>query len=436
MENLNNNGNSKEEVFNSDMCQNYYCKQEKTEHDISFDNKSEDTKFVSYKATPKTQNGLVVFVIMLSVVAIISILSIFLSIFISEDENQGTIGSTTDTTTTNNTSATTRPYDENRPELILSDIPNGDSYNAVEVAEKVTPSMVSLLVYQNGSLSSTGSGVIMTDDGYILTCAHVVNNAGDSMHYRVRLSDNREYDAQVVGYDDKTDIGVLKIEADGLKPAEFVSSEHLKSGQDILAIGSPGGFEFAGSVTNGIISSPNRYIVKGDISKFRVIQHTAAINPGNSGGALVNMYGQVIGINSAKMVATDYEGMGFATSVSYAKTVIDDIIQYGTVVRRGRLGVEYLQFDHLSDYGHIVSENNLPPSSLAIVSIDKSSDLANYDVRNNDLLIGVNGKEMTSIDVLLDVVYSSIVGHSVSLEFFRPDTKEIFEVTCKFISEN
>lgn len=398
---------------------------------------SEDTQFVQYPCAPKTKIGLIVFVFMLVFVAFISALSILLSLFADNENTQDTIGSaTTATTTQNSVTTTTRPYDENRPELTLLGLPTTDSYTATEVAEKIAPSMVSLLVYQNGALTSTGSGVIMTEDGYIITCAHIVNKAVDSLYYRVRLYNNTEYDAQVIGYDDKTDIAVVKIDANGLKAAEFASSENLKSGQDILAVGSPGGLEFAGSITDGIISSPNRYITKGDVSKFKVIQHTAAINPGNSGGALVNMYGQVVGINSAKMVAVGYEGMGFATSVSYAKTVIDDIIQYGAVVRRGKLGVEYLQFDHSSEYANVVRDNNLPSASIVVESIDESSDLFNSRAQKGDFLIGVNGQELTILDMLFDAVYSSVVGDTISLKFFRPDTKEIFEVTCKFISEN
>jgi len=413
--------------------QNYYCKPK-----TDFAGNSEEIKFDKYPKPPKTLNGFIVFVSMLGFVVFISVLSIILTLFGVGADNTDAIGSTNSTTTSpnNSTSVITRPYDENRPELTLADVPETEAYTATQVAQKVAPSIVSLLVYQNGVLTSTGSGVVMTADGYIITCAHIVNEMGDSLYYRVRLYDNTEYDAQVIGYDDKTDIAVVKVNANGLTPAEFTSSESLRSGQDILAVGSPGGLEFAGSITDGIISSPNRYITKGEVSNFKVIQHTAAINPGNSGGALVNMYGQVVGINSSKMVATDYEGMGFATSVSYAKPVIDDIIQYGTVVRRGRLGVEYLQFDHLSEYATVVSENNLPTASIVVLNIEEYSDLTNYDVREGDFLIGVNGKDLTSLDIFFDVVYSSLKGDSITLKFFRPDTKQIFEVTCRFIGEN
>lgn len=420
---------------NTIETQNCYYKQSQVSSNLS-----EDIKFVQYPRTPKTKNGLIVFIIFLSILAFISFISILSALFVNVEDAQDAINSTTvdsatpTTTTKSSAVTTTRPYDQNRPELIISGTPEREAYTAVEVAEKISPSMVSLLVYQNGVLISTGSGVVMTDDGYIITCAHIVNKSGDSLYYRVKLYNNTEYDAQVIGYDDKTDIAVVKIEANGLKPAEFASSENLKSGQDILAIGSPGGLEFAGSITDGIISSPNRYITKEGVSNFRVIQHTAAINPGNSGGALVNMYGQVVGINSAKMMSVEYEGMGFATSISYAKIVIDDIIQYGTVVRRGRLAIEYLQFDYTSDYAIVVRDNSLPSASIVVENIYEASDLFNSKVQKGDFLIGVNGQELTNLDILFDAVYSAVVGDTITLEFFRPDTKEAFEVTCKFVS--
>lgn len=426
------------EELNKDVAsqQSHYCRQsDDTGH--TADNQSTDVKFTKYPNPPKTFNGLVVYIIILCVILFIAIYSIVSLLIIGNMDEQWTSGSAgTTTTTTQNSTATTRPYDENRPVLDLSGSPSNGEYSAVDAAQKIAPSIVSMLVYQNGYLKSTGSGVIMTEDGYIITCAHIVNKNGDSMHYRVRLYDNTEYDAQVIGYDDKTDIAVIKIDVNGLVPAEFASSDSLKSGQDILAVGSPGGLDFAGSITDGIISSPNRYISKGNVSNFRVIQHTAAINPGNSGGALINMYGQVVGINSAKIMATDYEGMGFAVSISYVKPFIDDIIQYGSVVRRGMIGVDYEQIDYLSKYASVVSENKLPPATIVITSIYKSSDLNNYNVKTGDLLIGINGKKLTSIDILFDIVYESSVGETVTLELFRPETKEIFEVTCKFVAES
>lgn len=427
------------EELNKDVAsqQSYYCRQS-DDAGYAADNQSSDIKFTKYPKPPKTFNGFVVYIILLSVVLFIAIYSIVSLLIIGNIDEQGTIGSagTTTTTTQNSTTITTRPYDENRPELDLSDSPSANQYSAVEAADKIAPSIVSMLVYQNGHLVSTGSGVIMTEDGYIITCAHIVNKNSDSLHYRIRLYDYTEYDAQVIGYDDKTDIAVVKIEASGLIPAEFASSDTLKSGQEILAVGSPGGLEFAGSITDGIISSPNRYISKGNISNFRVIQHTAAINPGNSGGALINMYGQVVGINSAKIMATDYEGMGFAVSISYVKPFIDDIIQYGIVVRRGMIGVDYEQIDYLSEYAPIVSENNLPSATIVITSIYKSSNLNNYNVKTGDFLIGINGKKLNSLDILFDIVYESSVGETVTLEFFRPETKEFFEVTCEFVAES
>ncbi|MBR5272997.1 MAG: trypsin-like peptidase domain-containing protein [Clostridia bacterium] len=368
---------------------------------------------------------------MLAIIGLISVLSIVMMLF----EGGVTGADITATTTTRPVTPTTRPYDENRPQIVISGMATGDGYTAEEIVERLTPSIVSVIVYRNGQIYALGSGVIMTEDGYILTCAHLINNESDSVYYRVRLSNNMEYDAQIIGYDNKTDIGVVKINLSGLRPAEFADSSYLKSGQDIWAIGTSVGFEFVYSITDGIISSPNRYITNGENSDFRVIQHTAVINSENFGGALVNKYGQVVGINSVKTTSNEYEGMEFAVSVSNAKNVIDDIIQYGTVVRRARLGISYLQFEPLSEYGNIVAENNLPSSSVLIIEISAKSDLANYDVREGDLLIGINGKDLVAMELMYDAFNSSVAGDKITLEFFRCETKETFEVTCYLISE-
>ncbi len=422
---FNNNEEFLFKIDNAPVKQNQYVDQESTLNEIS----AESIMFSSYRKPPKTQNGLLVFVIMLAVVALISIVSI-VSIFVDIPDDETT------KTTSGQITQTTRPYDENRPQLVISGVANGEGYSAVEIAERLSPSIVTVLVYHDGMLNYSGSGVIMTSDGYIITCAHIINETGALTTYRVRLSNNVEYNAQVIGYDDVTDIGVIKIEAEGLQPAEFADSAYLKSGQDIWAVGTQGNSGFSYSITDGIISSPNQYITVGNGSEYRVIQHTATVNYGYSGGALVNEYGQVVGIVSSRMSVYNYEGVGFAVSVSYAKNAIDDIIQYGIVVRRALLGISYLEFDSVSEYGDIVSENNLPPASVLIMEISEKSDLANYDVREGDLLIGVNGEKLDRIELMNDAVTSAVAGDKITLEFFRPETKETFEITCKLTSEN
>ncbi len=228
-----------------------------------------------------------------------------------------------------------------------------------EAAKKVIPSVVSVLNYQKieqqnylgGGFyrednsqqqedsteeqeSSEGSGIIATTDGYIITNAHVVDGA-DSLY--VVLSDGKKYAAELVGSDTVTDLAVLKIDATGLTAAEFGSSEDLQIGDQVLAIGNPGGL--GSSTTVGYVSALNRAITSEDGYTMNCIQTDAAINPGNSGGALVNLYGQVVGINSSKIAATEYEGLGFAIPMDTAQSVINSLKQYGYVKDRAVLGI-------------------------------------------------------------------------------------------------
>lgn len=229
-----------------------------------------------------------------------------------------------------------------------------------EAANKVIPSVVSVLNYQkvnqqsylgggfyrDGSdqgdenntaeeqESSEGSGIIATQDGYIITNAHVVDGA-DSLY--VVLYDGTKYAAELVGSDTVTDLAVLKIDATGLTAAEFGSSDDLQIGDQVLAIGNPGGL--GSSTTVGYISALNRAITSEDGYTMNCIQTDAAINPGNSGGALVNLYGQVVGINSSKIAATEYEGLGFAIPMDTAQSVINSLKEYGYVKDRAVLGI-------------------------------------------------------------------------------------------------
>ena len=191
------------------------------------------------------------------------------------------------------------------------------------VAKKVTPSVVgirtttSVTNFFGGSSESTGegSGVVYSSDGYIITNYHVVsgaisNKSGSKIEVFVDSLDSDSYEASAVGYNINTDLAVLKINASGLTAAEFADSSDLKVGQYVITVGNPGGLEFMDSVTYGVISGLNR-VVSSD-SDVKLIQTDAAINPGNSGGALVNVKGQLVGINSSKIVSEEFEGMGFA----------------------------------------------------------------------------------------------------------------------------
>lgn len=228
---------------------------------------------------------------------------------------------------------------------------SGGELTITQRAEKVMPSAVGIVAYIQSSQSifggeqSQGSGIILSEDGYIVTNQHVIDGATS---VKVVLNDGSEYNASVVGEDEKTDLAVLKIEATGLTPAEFGNSDQMQIGEQVIAVGNPGGLELAGSVTVGYVSAVNRPITTSNGGTIDCIQTDAAINPGNSGGALVNTYGQVIGINSQKIAATEYEGIGFAISINEAQPIINDLIQYGYVRGRVVMGITMQMIDQIS----------------------------------------------------------------------------------------
>lgn len=277
----------------------------------------------------------------------------------------------------------------------------------------------------NNSLVGEGSGIIMGEDSskkytYIVTCAHVISSVKTS-GYTMTVTDyeGNNYDGILVGYDSKTDVGVVKIAKTGLTAAEFGDSTSLKKGQTVYAIGNPGGSEFFGSFTKGMVSAIDRPISSESGYEMKCIQHTTPINSGNSGGALMNEYGQVIGINSSKIVSTGYEGMAFAIPISDAKTIIDDIISNGYVTDRPKLGISYAAAEKYQQYAMVVKLKNLPSGSLVIASISTDSSLANSNAKVGDLITAVNGEKLDTADVLLDKIENGKVGDKLKLELCR-----------------
>ena len=339
--------------------------------------------------------------------------------------------------------------ESNLPGININDIPEGSdpvaadgSLTTRQIAAKVQPSVVGVVVYTNsmgnmfygnGSaiVTQEGSGIIMSSDGYIITNAHVVSGATGM---KVVLYNGEEYDARLVGSDDSTDLAVIKIEANNLTPAEFGDSNQLEVGEDVVAIGNPGGLELASSVTKGIISGVNRPIKNSDGGyTMNCIQTDAAINPGNSGGALVNEYGQVVGINSSKIASTEYEGLGFAIPISEAKPIIDDLIANGRVTGRVKLGITTnLVIDEtLARYNNV-------PTGIMVASTDVGSDIANKGVIAGDIISKIDGNSITSLGDLRDYLKKFKPGDKVTLTVFRrtsgkPDTT--FEVTIALMED-
>ena len=313
----------------------------------------------------------------------------------------------------------------------------GDLLTPAQVAAKVRPSIVSVVTVDNVSYMSSnsgeGSGIILRSDGYIVTNSHVI---GDSSKYDVSVitSDGQSYDAKVVGYDVKSDLAVLKINATGLPECELGDSSQLVLGDYVMAIGNPGGRQFAGSVTLGIVSGVDRIIDTENTestSAMRYIQTDAAINPGNSGGALVNMYGLVIGINTSKIAASGYEGMGFAIPSVKVKEIVTDLINYGYVEGRVKLGITCVTIS--SAY-----ESQGIPAGLQIYDINSDSDM-NGKVQKYDIITHCDGKRITELSALQDIMVTKKPGDTIRLTIYRPATttsaSQEFEIDVRLLKD-
>ena len=362
------------------------------------------------------------------------ILSIFIGVTVTKNEDSQIDDPVYESTITD---------DNSKEEVFIGDVDttkpsDNENSNAIAVADKVRPSVVGVMTYSNGKLAGEGSGILWGEDKkngytYVTTCAHVIT--GSNLTYSVLLLDGKTYEAEMVATDTRTDIGVLKIKAKGLPLAKIGDSSSLKIGETIYAIGNPGGNEYFGSITDGIIASIDRSI--SSTYKMTVIQHNAAINPGNSGGALVNSAGQVIGINSSKIAATDFEGMGFAVPTSTAVSVVNNLINHGYVPNRPELGIQYASINQYQLYSMVVSIKELPKESIIIAGMSKDSSLAKTDAQVGDLIIAVNGKDMDDTSVLLDLIENGKVGDKLKLTLCRIDQNtyktKTFDVTVKLI---
>ena len=338
---------------------------------------------------------------------------------------------------------------EVKAEIPFADTKTEDIYEseASVIYKNTCETNVGVIVYSRNqsTIASEGSGVVLPTvisgeskgKTYIVTCAHVLET---SSAYKTVVTTNSgdQYDATIVGVDRKTDIGVLSIDATGLKAAEFAPSSSVSVGDTVYALGNPGGSTFFGSFTNGMISAIGRPVNSPVGYEVSCIQHTAAINPGNSGGALLNSAGQVIGINSSKIASTEYEGMGFAVPSETVKEIVENIIAHGYVTGRAVLGITFFPSTYSQVHSAIVQTHDLPSGSLIINSISPNSDLVNKDVKEGDLVIGFNGKDLEDYNELLEFVENGSVGDELTLKICRIDQNykiSTFEITVKLVED-
>lgn len=310
--------------------------------------------------------------------------------------------------------------------LTLNDRPEADQQILAEdgkltipqQAQKVKPSVVGVVNYQQSSSNlyataeSQGSGIIMSEDGYIITNAHVVENA---LGLKVVLNDGTEYAAQIIGMDTKTDLAVIKIEATGLPSAEFGNSDQVQVGEQVIAVGNPTGLQLGGTVTVGYVSALNR-LVSTSSGSLECIQTDAAINPGNSGGALANEYGQIIGINSAKIAGEDIEGLGFAISINEAQPIIDDLINYGYVKGRVKIGITVQDMDRF-----MALYSNMP-QGVIVQGIERNTPAASSGLVPGDVIIAVDGQTITGTNDLSSILETKSPGDVIVLTVYRRTT--------------
>lgn len=309
------------------------------------------------------------------------------------------------------------------------------SDTAIYAANKVLPSMVSISVeYQVSYMGRTqtatgsGSGVIISEDGYILTNNHVISSADSSSFYQVTdatsltvkiYGDEQEYSAKIVGTDSQTDLAVLKIDKTGLIPAEFGDSNSVLVGEFVLAIGNPYGLDY--SVTAGIVSALNREMTV-DNTTYNVIQADCAINSGNSGGALVNSKGQVIGITTLKLAGNGIEGVSFAIPINDTIDIYNGLIQNGKI-SRPFLGISGINIDEAT-----AIRNNLT-KGIYVDSVIAGSCAEKAGIQAGDVITKFDGQTVETMDSLNEIKNTKKVGDTVDITFYRKNNEKNVTLT-------
>ena len=281
-----------------------------------------------------------------------------------------------------------------------------------DIYEKCIPSTVSILCTLSRG-SATGSGVVLSQDGYVITNYHVVEGASA---ISVLFTDGRQLSARMVGGDKLSDLAVLQVDAQDLIPAEFGNSDSLRVGDTVVAIGDPLGVELRGTMTDGIVSAINRNLTT-DGRTLTLIQTNAALNAGNSGGPLINCYGQVIGINTMKI--GDYvnsggvEGLGFAIPSTTVKLIIDQLLSQGYVSGRPELGIQGVDIPELYQYYYRM------PEGVYVNGVASGSDAEAKGIEVKDIILAIDGERVTSVEDIETVLYNYQPGDTVTVIVYR-----------------
>ena len=285
-----------------------------------------------------------------------------------------------------------------------------DEMTAAQVYKQVNPSIVGICVYNSQGIGSNATGVIYSEDGYVITNDHIYSEVG-AAKFKIYTYDNKEYDAEFVAGDKVSDLAVLKIKDGKFKKATLGNSEELIFGENVVAIGRPGGSGNASSITKGIISATSRRVQTTSNYSSRLIETDSPINPGSSGGALVNMYGQVIGITSSKLASADIDAVGYAIPTTTVKRIVEELIKNGKVLSRAKLGVSYTAVDSIT-----ASITNQKSVGLYISEISEDSDLYGK-MHEGNIITHINGIKVTKDEVVLDIIEASKAGDKITVTY-------------------
>ncbi len=317
------------------------------------------------------------------------------------------------------------------------------SDTSVYAANKILPSIVGIKVEysvnsllsmfgsrgQSTTATATGSGIIISDDGYILTNNHIVATSSSESYYEVSeatkltvtlFNDETEYEAKIVGTDEQTDLAVIKIEKTGLSKAEFADSDSIKVGEFAMAVGNPLGME--SSITCGVISAVNREVTDSDGKQYNLIQTDAAINSGNSGGALVNSEGKVVGINTLKLSGTGIEGMGFAIPINSTTDITSQLIQYSKV-KRPYVGISGIDLDEKT------AEKYKLVVGVYVKSVDDFSAGEKAGIKIGDVIIEADGKKISTMDELNEIKNTHKIGDEMKIKVNRDGEEKELTIT-------
>lgn len=286
-----------------------------------------------------------------------------------------------------------------------------DKYSAEQVYEILNKSVVGISVFDEEGIKGYASGVIYSEDGYIITNDHIYSEV-PSAKFKIHTHDGNIYTARFIAGDTRSDLAVLKVDSSGFYPATFGNSDELKFGEEVVAIGRPNDATSSSSITGGYISFLNRRVSNSTSYASKLIQTDSAINPGSSGGALVNMYGQVVGITSSKLVGSEYEGIGYAIPTTTVKFVVEELIKNGTVTSRAKLGVSYTEIDSVT-----AEINGTNITGLLIAEVTAESSLYGK-ISEGDIITEVNGEKILKGETVLDIIEAAKPGDKISLTIY------------------